>query len=82
MIFIRERLASHDLKVAQYYARRNIHIATANRAKNLIAEYPDTQAARSALDILEISYMGMGMTDADLLDISAVLMSEDEPLDD
>lgn len=26
--------------------------------------------------------MGMGMTDADLLDISAVLMSEDGPLDD
>lgn len=63
MIFIRERLASHDLSVAQYYARRNIHVAAANRAKNLIADYPDTQAARRALDILEISYTGMGMTD-------------------
>ncbi|NND00116.1 MAG: outer membrane protein assembly factor BamD [Gammaproteobacteria bacterium] len=63
IVFIRERLASYDLRVAQYYIRRGIHIAAANRAKNILQKYPDTQAARQALDILEISYKGMGMND-------------------
>ena len=71
IVFIRERLAAHDLRIAQYYARRSIHVAAANRAKNLIANYPDTKAARNALDILEISYKGMGMTDL-AADISRV----------
>jgi len=63
IVFIRERLASHDLSVAQYYVRRGIYIAAANRAKNIIENYPDSQAARHALNILEVSYNGMGMTD-------------------
>lgn len=63
IIFIRERLAAHDLSIAQYYARRGIHIAAANRAKELLAKYPDTKAARNALDILEVSYKGMGIND-------------------
>lgn len=61
MVFIRERLATHDLRVAQYYARRNIHIAASNRAKNILEKYPDTKAARHALNILESSYTKMGM---------------------
>ncbi|MBT8142810.1 MAG: outer membrane protein assembly factor BamD, partial [Gammaproteobacteria bacterium] len=71
IIFIRERLANYDLKVAQYYVRRGIHIAAANRAKNILEKYPDTQAARQALDILQISYTGMGMHDL-AADISRV----------
>jgi outer membrane protein assembly factor BamD len=63
IVFIRERLAAHDLSIAQYYVRRGIYIAAANRAKNIIENYPDTQAARQALNILEVSYNGMGMTD-------------------
>lgn len=74
MVFIRERLASYDLQVAQYYARRGIHIAAANRAKNILETYPDTQAARQALNILEISYTGMGMTDL-AADISRIKQS-------
>ena len=63
IIFIRERLAAHEVNIAQYYARRAIYIAAVKRAKNVIEEYPDTQAARQALDILEVSYKNLGMTD-------------------
>ena len=63
IIFIRERLATHEVNVAQYYARRAIYIAAVKRAKNVLEEYPDTQAARQALDILEVSYKNLGMTD-------------------
>ena len=61
IIFIRERLANHELNIAQYYARRAIYVAAVNRAKNVLEEYPDTQAARQALDVLEVSYKGLGM---------------------
>ena len=63
IVFIRERLASHELSIAQHYARRAIYIAAVNRAKNVLEEYPDTQAARQALDVLEVSYTGLGMDD-------------------
>jgi len=63
VIYLRERLANHDLHVAQYYAERGIHIAAVNRAKVILEEYPDTTAARSALAVLESSYRNLGMND-------------------
>jgi len=73
MVFIRERLATHELEIAQYYARRGIHIAAVNRAKLVLEDYPDTNAARRALDVLERSYTGLGMSDlaADIQRIKA-----------
>lgn len=63
IVFIRERLAAHELRIAQYYARRQIYIAAANRAKIVVQKYPDTRAARGALSVLETSYTSLGMTD-------------------
>jgi len=63
IIYLREIMAKHDMHVAKYYARRGIHIAAVNRAKNVLEQYPDTKASRQALDLLENSYRAMGMTD-------------------
>jgi len=63
IVFIRERLANHEVSIAQYYARRAIYVAAVNRAKNVLEEYPDTTAARQALDVLAISYKGLGLND-------------------
>jgi len=63
IIFLRERLAQHEMQVASYYARRGIHVAAVNRAKIVLEDYPDTNAARQALVVLENSYRGMGLND-------------------
>ena len=63
MIFLRNRIASHDLTVAQYYLRRGAYIAAARRAQSVIAEYPGAPATAQALAILEKSYRQAGLTE-------------------
>jgi len=49
---VREHLASRELYVAEFYARRGNHSATRTRAGALLATYPETQAAVDALSVI------------------------------
>jgi outer membrane protein assembly factor BamD len=61
MIFLRDRIAAHDLTVAQYYLRRGAFIAAALRAQNVVAEYPGAPATKQALAIMETSFRQAGL---------------------
>jgi outer membrane protein assembly factor BamD len=56
MVYLRDRLASYEVHVAQYYFKRGAYIAAAQRAKNAIEEYDGSPAVKDALTILIQSY--------------------------
>ncbi|QCG49416.1 outer membrane protein assembly factor BamD [Aeromonas schubertii] len=56
MIGLKNRLAKYDLSVAEYYVRRGALVAAANRAKQLVEEFPDTPQTEQALEIMVKSY--------------------------
>ena len=60
---LRNRLARHELYVANTYFDRKAWVASINRATNIIDTYPDTVHARYALYLLKDSYLELGLTD-------------------
>lgn len=56
MDYIVGSLAAYELHVARYYFRRGAYLAAANRAQQAVRDFPRTQAAREALEIMVQSY--------------------------
>jgi outer membrane protein assembly factor BamD len=56
LIFLKNRLARHELAVAQYYTKRGAYVAVVNRIEQMLRDYPDTQATRDALPLMENAY--------------------------
>jgi outer membrane protein assembly factor BamD len=63
MRYLVNALASHEVHVAHYYARRGAWLAAANRAQYAIQTYPEAPANEEALFIMMKSYEALGMTD-------------------
>jgi outer membrane protein assembly factor BamD len=56
MDYIVNTLASYEVHVARYYLRRGAYVAAANRAQQMVADFPQTPATEEALDIMVQSY--------------------------
>lgn len=56
MNYIVNALADYELHVARYYLRRGAFVAAANRAQQVVLEYPQTPANEEALVIMQLSY--------------------------
>ncbi len=56
MVFIKQRLASHEIMVAQFQMKRHSFIAAANRATHVITTYPRTPAVADALALQVEAY--------------------------
>ncbi|MEY4476038.1 MAG: hypothetical protein RL248_1805 [Pseudomonadota bacterium] len=56
LVFLKNRLAKHELAVAQYYTKRGGYVAVVNRIEQMLRDYPDTQATRDALPLMENAY--------------------------
>lgn len=63
MAYIKDMLARHELKIAQFYAKRNAWVAVSNRLTSMLQSYPDTLSALKALPLLKEAYTKMGLTD-------------------
>ncbi len=63
MIYLRNRIARHELTIVEYYIRRGAHVAAAKRAEQIVAQYPGAPATLEALDLLEQSYTALGLGD-------------------
>ena len=82
MVYLRNRLATHDLQVAGYYASRGAWIAAAQRSRQVIEDYDGAPAVKDALRLLIRSYNELNFTE--LADNTAKVFREnypDEPLD-
>ncbi|AUG99836.1 outer membrane protein assembly factor BamD [Pectobacteriaceae bacterium CE70] len=60
--FLKERLAKYQLSVAQYYTKRGAYVAVVNRVEQMMKDYPDTQATRKALPLMENAYRELQLT--------------------
>ncbi|KKM58416.1 outer membrane protein assembly factor BamD [Yersinia pestis] len=56
LVFLKDRLAKYELAVAQYYTKRGAYVAVVNRVDQMMRDYPDTQATRDALPLMENAY--------------------------
>ena len=63
MIFLRNRLADHEIHVARYYMRRGAYVAALNRAKYVMVNYDGAPAVADALDVIVYAYDKLGMRD-------------------
>jgi outer membrane protein assembly factor BamD len=61
MDYIVNALADYELHVARYYLRRGAFVAAANRAQQVVQEYPQTPANEEALFIMQLSYGSLGL---------------------
>ena len=72
MLYSRNRIAEHELSVAQFYVSRGAYVAAAKRATDIITEYPGAPATAEALKILQRSYTRIGL-DQEAKDTAAVI---------
>lgn len=62
LTFIKNRLATYQLRIAQYYTKREAYVAVVNRVRYMLKEFPDTQATLNALPLMENAYNELGIT--------------------
>ena len=63
MIFLRNRLASYEVYVAEYYLKRGAYVGAINRSKYAIENYDGAPQIKRALEIMAQSYRKLGMND-------------------
>jgi len=63
MVFLRNLLARAEIDVAQYYMRRGAYVAAANRARNVVEHFDQSQSVADALAIQIESNWRLGMTE-------------------
>ncbi|ATZ12385.1 outer membrane protein assembly factor BamD [Erwinia amylovora] len=56
LVFLKERLAKHELSVTEFYTKRGAYVAVVNRVEQMLKDYPDTRATRKALPLMENAY--------------------------
>ena len=63
MVFIRDTLAAHEVRVAEFYLERTAWVAAAERARQVLATYPGAEITPQALAVLYQSYSELGLED-------------------
>jgi outer membrane protein assembly factor BamD len=61
MIYLRNQLASADLKIARYYASRKAWVAVTNRTKLILQNYQGTHSIKPALEMQLQAYQQLGL---------------------
>lgn len=66
MRYLINALAEGEIHVARYYLRRNAPLAAAGRARQVLKDYPDSNATEDALEVMILAYRRMNAeTDLD-----------------
>jgi outer membrane protein assembly factor BamD len=63
IVYLRNRLAQHEVNVAKYYMRRGAYLAAANRGRYVLENYPRTPATPEALVVMAKAYKVLEMND-------------------
>lgn len=60
MVYLRNAMARHELKVAEYYVKRGAWVAAANRCQYLLEKYDRADSMPDALALLALAYEKLG----------------------
>ena len=63
MVYLKNRLATYENHVADYYLRRGAYVAALNRAKSALEEYNGAPGNAESLRIMAAAYEELGMQD-------------------
>lgn len=63
MVFLKNRLATYEIHVADYYMKRGAFVAAANRGRYVVENLKETPAVPDALAIMFQAYTELGLTD-------------------
>ncbi len=63
MVFLRNRLASYEVYVAEYYLQRGAYVGALNRARYAVENYDGAPQIRRALLVMADAYERLGMTE-------------------
>ena len=63
MKYLVNAIAYSEINTAKYYLKRQAFVAAANRADNVVKNYPQTPAVEEALAILVVAYNKLGIND-------------------
>lgn len=61
MVYLRNRLAEYEIRVARYYMQRGAYVGAANRARSVVETYDGAPAVIEALEIMATAYRELGM---------------------
>ncbi len=61
MDYIVNALAAYELHVSRYYFRRGAYVAAANRAQQVLIEFPQAPSTEEALYLMVTSYQQLGL---------------------
>ena len=61
MVYLRNRLAAHEIKVAEFYLDRSAYVAAINRARTVVQDYQETPSVLPALRIMAEGYDNLGL---------------------
>lgn len=61
MVFLRNRLASYEVYVAEYYLARGAYVGALNRARYAVENYDGAPQIRRALEVMTDAYEQLGM---------------------
>ena len=62
--YMLNRLASYELSIVKFYMKRDAYVAVANRAEEMLRLYPNTQATKEALPLLQAAFEAMNIHDS------------------
>ena len=77
MIYLRDRLAYHEIHVANYYIKRHAYLAAANRGRNVVENYQGTKYVADGLAVMVEAYELLGQQD--LADKSLAVLKANFP---
>ena len=63
MIYLRNRLAAHEVRVAEFYVDRHAYVAGINRARHVVEDYQETPSVIPALRIMASAYDKLGLAE-------------------
>ncbi len=61
LVYLKNRLANYELAAADFYIRREAWVAAVNRCQQIQRLYPDTEAARQSLPLMQTAYEKLGL---------------------
>ena len=61
MIYLRNELAQHEIRVAEYYLSRKAWMGAANRARIVVERYEQSIWRKRALEIMVLAYSELGL---------------------
>lgn len=62
MVYLRNVLANHELRVGEYYYNRRAYVASGNRASSVVSRYQGAPAVVDGLVLMIKSYRKLGLT--------------------